>query len=199
MARPNLLIGHVPLAGAGSQDRYQVVGNVFYYNAMESLFQGEGNLLISENIFVNPAGAAIVLRPHHDVPRQIEINNNFVAASSTGINISGGHSGYTQLSELNSVYAALPLAGGLQRENATGPYAEIGVEFARWIARARSTMYLGARDWTHTLKQMAQSVCAIASSPVPGTVAQPLPNGTSTRNCQFLRSLVRESAGHIDG
>ena len=43
-ARPNVLLGHFPLEGSGTEDRYAVYGNFFYQNRYEALFQGEGNI-----------------------------------------------------------------------------------------------------------------------------------------------------------
>ena len=41
---PSLLLGHWPLAGRGSSDRYLVYGNLFLDNPTEALFQAEGNV-----------------------------------------------------------------------------------------------------------------------------------------------------------
>jgi hypothetical protein len=122
-ARPNLLVGHWPLSGPGSSDIYQIYGNVIYQNPYESLFQGEGNLAFHDNLLVNRTGGAVRIQPHNDVPRRIEIFNNTVLASGTGIYITGANSAYSQRVVGNAVFAATPLSGGQQSNNVTGSYA----------------------------------------------------------------------------
>ncbi|HEY9419981.1 MAG TPA: hypothetical protein VIW92_01075, partial [Thermoanaerobaculia bacterium] len=122
-ARPNLLVGHWPLSGAGSSDIYQIYGNVFYQNPYESLFQGEGNLAFHDNLLVNRVGSAVRIQPHNDVPRRIEIFNNTVLATGGGIYITGANSAYPQRVVGNAVFAATPLTGGQQSNNVTGTYA----------------------------------------------------------------------------
>ena len=52
-ARPNVLVGHFPLEGRGADDDYSIHGNFFYQNRNEALFQGEGNVALYGNLFVN--------------------------------------------------------------------------------------------------------------------------------------------------
>lgn len=52
-ARPNLLVGGFPLIGWGAKDYYEIYGNLFYDDPTEALFQGTGNIMIYNNIFVN--------------------------------------------------------------------------------------------------------------------------------------------------
>ncbi|HEX5758202.1 MAG TPA: hypothetical protein VF121_03315 [Thermoanaerobaculia bacterium] len=123
-ARPNLLVGHWPLSGAGATDVYQIYGNLFYGNPYEALFQGEGNIALHDNLFVNPSGpAAVRIQRHNSVPRRIEIFNNTVVSQGTGITISGADAGYPQKVRGNAVFAATPLSGGQQSANVTGTYA----------------------------------------------------------------------------
>ena len=122
-ARPNLLVGHWPLSGPGSSDIYQIYGNLFYQNPYEVLFQGEGNIALHDNLFVHRAGTAVRIQPHNDVPRRIEIFNNTVVASGTGIYITGADPAYPQRIVGNAVFAATPLSGGQQSNNVTGSYA----------------------------------------------------------------------------
>jgi len=123
-ARPNLLVGHWPLSGAGSSDIYQIYGNVFYENPYEALFQGEGNIVLHDNLMVNRAGtAAIHIQRHNNVPKRIEIWNNTVVAGNTGIQITGADPAYPQRVTGNAVFAATPLYGGQQTGNLTGTYA----------------------------------------------------------------------------
>jgi hypothetical protein len=116
-ARPNLLVGHWPLAGAGSTDRYLIYGNLFYQNPSEALFQGEGNLALYSNLFVNRDGPAIHVQPHNDEPRAVEVFWNTVVASTTGISVTGGATGYVQNVRFNAVFAAPAISGGVQSGN----------------------------------------------------------------------------------
>lgn len=86
-ARPNVLVGHFPPSGAGMEDRYLVEGNVFFGNPTEALFQGEGNITLLGNLFINPYGDGIVVQPHHDVPRRVEVARNFVATRGSPISV----------------------------------------------------------------------------------------------------------------
>jgi hypothetical protein len=125
-ARPNLLVGHWPLAGAGMNDVYEIYGNFFYENpTAESLFQGEGNLALYNNLFVT-SGDAIAIRPHNDLPRGIHLFNNTVVAAGMGIQITGVAVNYTQQAAGNAVFATVPLnvAGEVETaDNITASYA----------------------------------------------------------------------------
>lgn len=89
MARPNVLVGHSPAIGPGTEDRYLIEGNVFFGNPTEALFQGEGNVTLARNLFVNPYGDGVVLQPHHAVPRRIEVTHNFVATQGFPMRVRG--------------------------------------------------------------------------------------------------------------
>jgi hypothetical protein len=121
-----VLVGHWPLTGPGSTDVYQIYGNVFYQNPVEALFQGEGNVALHDNLFVNRSGPAIHIQPHHDKPRAIDIFHNTVLATTVGIQISGGDPAYRQQARGNAIFAATPLSGGVQTGNAVGSYAAGG-------------------------------------------------------------------------
>jgi hypothetical protein len=123
MARPNVLVGHFPLSGAGMNDRYEIYGNFFYRNPVEALFQGEGNLILHDNIFVNDIGDAIHVVPHNDVPREVQIFNNTVVARDDGIRVSGLAAGYTQRLVANVVYSGNSVTGPNQSNNVIGAYA----------------------------------------------------------------------------
>jgi hypothetical protein len=122
-ATPNVLVGHWPLTGPGSTDTYQIYGNVFYQNPVEALFQGEGNIALYDNLFVNRSGPAIHIQPHNDKPRAIDIFHNTVLATDVGIQIYGGDPAYRQRALGNAVFAATPLSGGQQVGNTLGTYA----------------------------------------------------------------------------
>jgi hypothetical protein len=123
LARPNLLVGHFPLSGAGVNDRYEIYGNFFYRNPVEALFQGEGNLILHDNVFVNDIGDAIHVMPHNDVPREVQIFNNTIVARDDGLRVSGLASGYTQRLVGNVVYSGNSVTGPNQSNNVIGAYA----------------------------------------------------------------------------
>jgi hypothetical protein len=74
--RPNLLLGAFPATGLGSEDSYEVYGNLFYHNHRESLFQAEGRVSLHDNVFVDCTGTAIYLMDHNDKLRRAYIYNN---------------------------------------------------------------------------------------------------------------------------
>ncbi|HKQ13726.1 MAG TPA: hypothetical protein VJT80_09860 [Steroidobacteraceae bacterium] len=123
LARPNLLVGHFPLSGAGVNDRYEIYGNFFYRNPVEALFQGEGNLILHDNVFVNDIGDAIHVMPHNDVPREVQIFNNTIVARDDGLRVSGLASGYTQRLVGNVVYSGNSVTGPNQSNNVIGAYS----------------------------------------------------------------------------
>jgi len=128
MARPNVLVGHWPSAGPGSNDRYLIYGNLFYGNPNEALFQGEGNIALYQNLFVNPHGDAIHVQPHNDVPKRIDIFNNTIVAMGEGITVrrrEGDHR-FSQQVVANAVFGARPLTGGIQRGNLVGDHDAAG-------------------------------------------------------------------------
>jgi hypothetical protein len=123
-ARPNVLLGHWPKSGAGANDIYQVYGNLFYLNPTEALFQGEGNIALHDNLFVQRSFARTIrIQKHNDVPKRIEIFNNTIIGSGEGILITGASTAFPQRVYANAVFAAKPIAGGVQSGNVTGAYA----------------------------------------------------------------------------
>ncbi|HET9463600.1 MAG TPA: hypothetical protein VFO43_06505, partial [Thiobacillus sp.] len=123
LARPNVLLGHVPLTGAGSEDRYLVYGNQFLHNPSEALLQAEGRLAVSDNVFINGSGDAIHIQPHNDVPRDMAIFSNTVLASGVGIQVRRADGApYRQRVVANVVAAATPLKGGETAHNITLGY-----------------------------------------------------------------------------
>lgn len=80
-ARPNVLVGGFPTTGTGKNDYYEVYGNFFYNNPVEALFQGTGNVMIYNNIFVNHENPvefrAVYITPHNGVsPQNVKIFHN---------------------------------------------------------------------------------------------------------------------------
>lgn len=110
-ARPNVLLGHFPPSGPGVNDRYAVYGNLFYNNPSERLFQGEGDIALYDNLFVNPAGGAIAIMPHQGDPRRIDIFHNTVLARDTGIWFRTTDRTERALVRGNAVFAGKPFSG----------------------------------------------------------------------------------------
>lgn len=122
-ARPNVLVGHMPLQGEGAQDRVLVHGNLFWQNPSEALFQGEGHLVIYNNIFVNSQGHAVHIQPHNDVPRRVDLFHNTVLARGHGIRIlqkAGMPPSWRQRVSRNLIFAGQPLQGGESIDNLSG-------------------------------------------------------------------------------
>jgi len=123
-ARPNLLVGHWPLSGPGQDDLYLIYGNFFWANPTgEALFQGEGNVALYDNLFVNNLGPAVWIQPQNDVPREVRVFNNTVVASTTGIRVSGGAALHQQKVIGNAVFAATPISAADQASNIVGTQA----------------------------------------------------------------------------
>ena len=124
LARPNLLVGDVPRSGDGSGNGYEIYGNVFLHNPTEALFQGEGNLAVYANLFVNEGGPAIVIQPHNGIVRDVQVFANTVVASGTGVAIRGGAHGFVQRADVNAVFSAAPIVAPNQLANVVGSYAD---------------------------------------------------------------------------
>jgi hypothetical protein len=126
MARPNVLVGHWPLAGSGAEDRYLVYGNFFYQNPHESLFQGEGNIALYNNLFVNHFGDAIRIQPHNDTARVISVFYNTVIANGSGITLSRREHdpAYPQIVTANMVFASSRIHDAFLESNLTGELNE---------------------------------------------------------------------------
>ena len=131
LARPNVLLGHLPLTGMGSEDRYLVYSNLFLHNPSEALFQAEGRVAVYDNVFINGYGDAIRIQPHNDVPRDMMIFSNTVLATGTGIQVRRSEdSVYRQRLIANVVAAAVPVQGGEAAHNTMLPYQPDWFEIA---------------------------------------------------------------------
>jgi hypothetical protein len=113
-ARPNVLVGHFPREGRGAEDEYAIYGNFFYQNRNEALFQGEGNVALYGNLFVNAHGDAVRIQPHNDIPRRVMVAHNTVLARGAGIVVAQRPDAprFRQDVIANAVFAGTPLAGG---------------------------------------------------------------------------------------
>jgi hypothetical protein len=108
--RPNLLVGGFPDTGSGSQDLYQIYGNLFVHNPREALFQGSGRISFHDNILVDGQYAAAAFHDH-DLPlRLAHVYNNTIYSSQIGISVgSPAREGVTVLGNL--VFASTPISG----------------------------------------------------------------------------------------
>ncbi|WP_051149758.1 right-handed parallel beta-helix repeat-containing protein [Methylohalobius crimeensis] len=126
-ARPNVLVGHLPLEGPGRHDRYLIYGNFFYQNPTEALFQGEGNIALYNNLFFNthaPQFPAVAIQPHNDIPRKVRIFFNTVLNPWKGIRIlyKEDQKNKDQKVIANAVFSETPLQGGQQSRNITASF-----------------------------------------------------------------------------
>ena len=125
-ARPNVLIGHGSLYGPGTDDVTVLYGNVFHQNPAEALFQGEGNLALHGNQFVNDHGDAIRIQPHNDIPRNVDVLGNTIVAEGTGVLVRTGEApagaGFRQAVTGNVVFAGRPIDGGVSSANTVAPF-----------------------------------------------------------------------------
>lgn len=130
-ARPNVLVGAFPSTGIGSTDYYEIYGNFFYQNPVEALFQGTGNIMLYENIFVNhfdPSGfRAVYITTHNGFqPRDIKIFHNTVwaANSSGGIRLYNPNTSYQQYCYANAVFSTSAITNFTNSiDNITDSYA----------------------------------------------------------------------------
>ncbi len=187
LARPNLLVGHFPVHGTGHSDRYEIVGNILFDNRTEVLFQGEGNVTLARNLLFNPNGDAVVLQPHHDRPRSVAVEENFVAASGRGIAVRGGDPELDQTVARNEVYASEPLQGGKQHDNKIGVFAQAKAAVGGWLVQSRKRDADGAMARSRLASLAARACKLIASSGDAASTPSETPSGHPL--CLFLRSL----------
>lgn len=124
LARPNLLVGHFPKSGAGSEDIYLIYANFLYENPTEALFQGEGNIALYSNVFVNMSGSAVHIQPHNGRPESVDVFGNTVVARDRGILIVGGNPDRSQRAFGNAIFADAPLEAPHASSNVIGNLQE---------------------------------------------------------------------------
>ncbi|MES2353846.1 MAG: hypothetical protein V4568_05445 [Pseudomonadota bacterium] len=122
-ARPNVLVGHFPKEGKGANDRYAIYANFFYANPVEVLFQGEGNVALYANLFVNPFGDGIHIQPHNDVPKNIWFFHNTMVVKNIGIELAGEKDAYLRAFTANAIFGMQPEASDWQADNLVSPPA----------------------------------------------------------------------------
>ncbi|MFN8368800.1 MAG: T9SS type A sorting domain-containing protein [Candidatus Kapaibacterium sp.] len=136
-ARPNLLVGGFPLKGWGAQDSYEICGNFFYNNPVEALFQGTGNIMLYQNIFVNHFNTsgfrAVYITPQNGVsPQNVQVFHNTVwtANSSGGIRLYNPNTSFKQYCYANVVCSASPITNFTDTlNNITDSYSNAGNYF----------------------------------------------------------------------
>lgn len=101
-----------------------IYGNVFYENRSEALFQGEGNIALYNNVFVNTSGSAIAIQRHNGRPRAVAVFNNTVLARDTAISVTGMEPGFEPFVRGNLLFAARPLAGAETSGNLVRPWLD---------------------------------------------------------------------------
>ena len=114
--RPNLLVGGFPEEGAGSNDLYQIYGNLLIDNPREALFQGSGRISFHDNVLIGGEPAAAVFRDH-DLPLKLaEVFDNKIYSPHIGIEFD---SPARQARSVfgNIIFAETPMAGLGQGES----------------------------------------------------------------------------------
>ena len=120
-ARPNLLVGHPPDSGIGTDDLFLIYGNFFWKNPKEALFQGEGHIAFFDNVCVNPDNAGVRIMKHNGKVKTVAVFNNTVVAKGGGIDVSGAEPGYSQFIVANAVFGSGVHGPGVA-DNITGSY-----------------------------------------------------------------------------
>ena len=108
-ARPNVLVGHWPLEGPGSEDHYLIYGNVFFQNPTERLFQGEGRVALYNNLFVNWLGGGVMFMAHNDVPRMVDVTHNTIISHGRALQVTGMPEGLEPRVEGNAIFGQIAL------------------------------------------------------------------------------------------
>lgn len=122
--RPNVLVDPFPASGPGANDRYEIYGNLFFYNPRESLLQATGRVSIHDNVFVgtNGAGGDGISLPFHNGPLQLAwVYNNTVWGVGDGI-VFGTAATVEDAVIGNLVFADTPISGPIATlaDNLTG-------------------------------------------------------------------------------
>ena len=173
MARPNVLVGHFPVSGPGMEDRYLIEGNIFLGNPGESLFQGEGNITLLRNLFINPYGNGIAIQPHHAVPRRIEVARNFVATLGFPIRVRGTDSLFPADLYNNETVDMSGPAWDKIDDGKNQALAHLKQTVVRWL----TTGAPGDREFqsvTPALRQALSLVCGEHAKETVPTARQPL-------------------------
>jgi hypothetical protein len=128
MARPNLLLGHWPLTGRGSDDRYVVYGNLIVDNPHEALVQAEGNVVFYNNVLVNRFDDGLVIREHKDLPRTIDAFHNTIVTPGVGALLRNGDPRFVQRMAANAFFASQVVPAALAGTNAVRGFDDPGAK-----------------------------------------------------------------------
>lgn len=163
-ARPNVLLGHWPLLGAGREDRYLVYRNLFLHNPHERLLQAEGNVAVYNNVFVNAFGEGVSLQAHNDVPRNVDVLFNTIVSRGTGMRLSDAAPGYRQRVSGNIVYAERPMSVpvALRETNLESGFDEVALVVEDWNTGDRQAVHaLMAQLPPHPAAETDEVDCAV--------------------------------------
>lgn len=130
-ARPNLLVGHFPRQGPGSDDTYDITDNVLFCNPTEALLQAEGNVTARGNVVLNPAGPGIHIQPHNDVPKNIDVTRNFIATAGRGVALVKPSPLHKQTIADNKIIA--PETTSAPPATQPAPLPEFSTALAQWL------------------------------------------------------------------
>ena len=137
-ARPSLLVGGFPASGLGSEDRYEIYGNVFLNNATEALLQASGRVSIHDNVFVNDtsSAAALVLQ-NHDLPlRRADVYQNTFYVRGTALALRVTPDQGARLVG-NAIFAGTPRSGsGTYAIDASNVEGSLAMAPSAWVAPA---------------------------------------------------------------
>jgi hypothetical protein len=163
-ARPNVLVGHFPREGRGAEDDYAIHSNFFYQNRNEALFQGEGNVALYGNLFVNAYGDAVRIQPHNDIPRRLTVAFNTVLARGAGIALAQKPDAprFPQDVFANAVFAGIPLAGAQGPRNLVASQDEAATYLRRPFAPPGELDLRPSWDWAATM-----AGAALPETPLP--------------------------------
>jgi hypothetical protein len=124
-ARPNMLVGGFPTTGLGSNDLYEIYGNLYYHNPYESLLQASGRVAIHDNVFVDGTGGPAIALQNHDLPlRLAHVYNNTIYSAYRGIRVLNvPDQGHAIIGNVAFADVPLYLTGGITNVsgNLTGP------------------------------------------------------------------------------
>ncbi|MBA3707472.1 MAG: hypothetical protein H0W83_01475, partial [Planctomycetes bacterium] len=111
--RPNLLLDGFPGIGPGSDDRYEVFGNLICHNPREALVQASGRVSIHDNLIVDGGFAGIVLMDHQEPLRVADIYHNTIVAVPLGVRSQRGGAARVTVTA-NAIFADEGVAGALR-------------------------------------------------------------------------------------
>ncbi|WP_201245155.1 right-handed parallel beta-helix repeat-containing protein [Halochromatium salexigens] len=133
-ARPNVLVGHFPLEGAGAEDHYLIERNLFFQNPTERLLQGEGRVALYDNQFVNWLGAGVIFMAHNDVPRVVDVIHNSILTQGPALTVTGMPEGLSPQVAGNVLLSANPQPEWDDDLNVVGELAEAEAMFVAPLA-----------------------------------------------------------------